>query len=86
MSKPISFHVLSELTPDQRAALLRRTESDLQPFLDKVGPIIEAVRVEGDEALGRFARDFDGSPVQANAIAASPQDFEDAFKAVDEEM
>lgn len=86
MSKPISFHVLSELTPDQRAALLRRTESDLQPFLDKVGPIIEAVRVEGDEALARFARDFDGSPVQANAIAASPQDFEDAFKAVDEEM
>ena len=86
MSKPISFHNLTELSAEQRSALLRRTESDLQPFLDKVRPIIEAVRNEGDEALARFARDFDNSPVQADAIAASQQDFENAFKSVDSDM
>ena len=61
----ISFHDLSKMTRDERGALLKRTESDLTSYEEKVKPIIEAVRKEGDEALARFARDFDKAPVQA---------------------
>lgn len=79
----ISFHDLSKLNVAERARLLRRTEADLAQFEDKVKPIIEAVRRDGDEALARFAREFDKSPVEANAIAATEADFDRAEKTLD---
>ncbi len=82
----VSVHTLAELSPDARAKLLTRAEADLGPFMDKVRPIIDAVAAEGDEALARFAREFDKSPVEADAIAATKADFDAAFDAVDKEM
>jgi histidinol dehydrogenase len=78
MTSHINYLVLSDLTAAQRAALLKRTENDLGPFLEKIIPIIEAVRLEGDKALSRFAEQFDGALVDANAIAATPEDFDRA--------
>lgn len=86
MNDKVSFHVLSELSGDARAELLKRAESDLSPFIEKVGPIIEAVRTEGDVALARFANEFDSAPVTADAIAATPAEFDAAFDTVDDEM
>lgn len=78
MTSHINYLVLSDLTATERAALLKRIESDLGPFLEKVKPIIEAVRTEGDTALARFAEQFDGALVDQNAIAATPEDFDRA--------
>ncbi len=75
MTPQINLVRLAELTAAQRAELLKRSESDLAPYLEKVKPIIGAVRDEGDVALARFAQRFDGSPVTADAIAATPSDF-----------
>jgi len=75
MTSHINYLVLSDLTAVARATLLKRTESDLGPFLEKVMPIVEAVRLEGDKALSRFAELFDGALVDPNAIAATPEDF-----------
>jgi histidinol dehydrogenase len=71
----INFLELKNLTPAERSLLLKRTESDLTSYLAKVKPIIEAVRLEGDAALARFAQQFDKAPVEANAIAATEADF-----------
>ena len=78
MTSTINYLILSELTEAKRTALLKRTESDLGPFLEKVKPIIEAVRTEGDKALSRFATQFDGATVDAIAIAATLQEFDRA--------
>ena len=78
----INFHELAKLSPTQRASLLTRVETDLSSFEEKVKPIIAAVRAEGDEALARFARDFDKAPVTADAIAASEADFAAAEKSL----
>jgi histidinol dehydrogenase len=86
MSASINFLRLADLRPEARAQLLKRTESDLGPYLDKVKPIIEAVRTEGDEALARFARDFDKAPVDAKHIAASEEDFERAHRELEPEV
>ena len=74
----INFLKLKDITPAERSFLLKRTESDLMPFLKKVKPIIEAVRIEGDAALSRYAKKFDKAPVEANAIAATEADFDRA--------
>jgi hypothetical protein len=77
-----NLHDLATMTAAQRARLLQRTETDLSGYEDKVRQIIDAVRAEGDEALARFARDFDKAPVQANEIAATEADFDAAEKAL----
>lgn len=86
MPDRIRLHELARLNAAQRDTLLERTEDDLSFFLERVDPIIEAVRVEGDEALARFARDYDKAPVTADAIAATPDDFDAAFEALDPEL
>jgi histidinol dehydrogenase len=86
MTSAINYRTLSDLSATERATLLKRTESDLGPFLEKMKPIIEAVRTEGDKALSRFASQFDHAPVEANAIAATPEDFDRAHAELEPEV
>ncbi len=83
----VALHELALLNDDQRADLLSRVEDNLQPFIDKVSVIIEAVHQDGDEALARFAREFDGAhSIQASNIQATAADFDAAFDQVDRAM
>ncbi|RWM17314.1 MAG: histidinol dehydrogenase [Mesorhizobium sp.] len=82
----VSFHDLSQLDAASRAALMRRSETDLSGFMEKAAPIIEAVRTEGDAALVRFARDFDKADLDASRLKVSPAEFDAAFGMVDEEV
>ena len=86
MTSHINYLKLSDLTATQRATLLKRTESDLAPFLEKVKPIIAAVRTGGDAALARFAQQFDKAPVAANAIAATQDDFDRAHAGLEPDV
>ncbi len=85
-TRKISLHDLSKLDAAGRSQLLKRSEASIAPILDKVRPIIEAVKNEGDVALARFAREFDKSPVNPDAIAATPKDFDDALVRLDQEV
>ena len=83
MIRPANFHILANLSAADRAKLLTRTETDLAPFIAKVTPIVAAVRVEGDLALARFAREFDHATVRETEIAANEADFDAAEKSLD---
>ncbi len=78
MNRKINLHQLSQLSPAQRQSLLTRVEGDLSDFETKVKPIIAAVRQDGDVALARFANQFDKSPVTADTLMATPQDYAEA--------
>ena len=80
MTSTIRFYQLEQLSAEDRAALLRRTESDLSNYLDAVRPIIEAVRTQGDAALLRYAREFDRAEVDPQRIKAGAADFDRAFQ------
>jgi histidinol dehydrogenase len=82
----VSFHELEHLDATARAALLRRSEADLSGFMEKVGPIIEAVKSEGDAALVRFARELDKAELTSGALKATPAEFDAAFDKVDKEV
>lgn len=85
MSDKASFHDLraAKTVPD---ALLRRAETDLSTFVNRVRPIIEAVKTEGDTALLRFARDFDGVRTDAMTLSATEAEFDAALRAIDPAM
>ncbi|MAY63506.1 MAG: histidinol dehydrogenase [Rhizobiales bacterium] len=86
MTSSIRIHDLGALSDAQRLTLLQRTENDLSYFLERVPAIVEAVRTEGDEALARFARDYDHAPVTADDIAATEADFDAASASLEPEM
>ena len=83
----VSLHELVSIDSEGYEALLRRSESDLSFFTDKVKPIIEAVRTEGDAALVRYGRDFDGAESLTEAtLKASEAEFDAAFDCVENDV
>ena len=86
MTRKTNFHILSQLNAGTRKALLARTETDLSHYIEKVRPILAAVKAEGDVALARFAVQFDKAPVTGKTIAATPSDFAKAEKSLDPKM
>ena len=78
MTTNLSRFVLADMKPEERARLHLRAEADLGGYLDKVGPIIDAVRERGDAALSEFARRFDGAPVPAAGIRVEEEEIERA--------
>ncbi len=86
MSDICSYYELSSLDATARANLLKRSEADLSSFTEKVRPIIQAVREEGDAALVRFARDLDKADVTAANLKVSEQEFDEAFGKVEAEV
>jgi histidinol dehydrogenase len=83
MSGEIRFIELARLSVAERAKLLERAESDLAAYVEKVRPVVEAVKREGDEALARFAREFDKAPLTADRIAATKADIDRAIASLD---
>ncbi len=82
----IALHDLSSITADEREELMRRAEDNLAPFVEKVLPIIEAVKSDGDEALVRFAKQFDDAEFNPSTLAATDADFDAAYAELDEEF
>jgi histidinol dehydrogenase len=69
----ISFHDFS--TSVVPPSLFKRAVPDLTEFLNRARPIIEAVRLEGDSALRRFARLYDGVTAAHMSLRAEESEF-----------
>ena len=83
MSDAIIIHTLSHLNTAQIRTLQARTEDDLTQFTDKVVPIIEDVKLRGDDALRDYATKFDGADMDGKAILATSQEIKQAYDKLD---
>lgn len=80
----VNVQKLKGMSPANRAKLVKRSEGDLSVFLEKVQPILEAVRSEGDAALVRFGRELDRAEgLTAQTLKVTTAEFDAAFDAVD---
>ncbi len=61
-----------------------RSGVNIDDYIEKVKPIIEAVRREGDEAVIRFTKEFDG--VELEQLKVSEEEFDKAYDAVDDSL
>jgi histidinol dehydrogenase len=82
----VKLHELARLSAAERKELTTRTEEDLSGYIAAVGPIIEAVRKDGDAALARFAREFDKATLQADGIEVASGEIDRAFDGFDESV
>ncbi len=74
-NRPIRFYELAKMDDAARARLLVRSEENLDTFIEAVKPIVAAVAEEGDAALIRCAKRFDGAPAGFAAIRTPEEDF-----------
>jgi histidinol dehydrogenase len=79
--KAVSFHDLSSVATVP-PALFARSAMDLSAYCEQAQPIIDAVRVEGDAALLRFAQLHDGVTAPRMSIRAEQSEFDDALRQV----
>ena len=83
----VTYKVLANLSAEERAKLVKRSETDLSFFLEKAAPIIEAVKNEGDAALVRFGTELDKAQgLSVDNLKASEEEFEEAFNLVEEDV
>ncbi|MCB9948177.1 MAG: histidinol dehydrogenase [Rhodospirillaceae bacterium] len=86
MPTPVRLHRLAELSAEETAALMVREEASLDRYIEPARAIVEAVRVEGDAALARFANEFDKSAVTPETIKAGEDEFEHAFATIEPDV
>lgn len=67
-----------QLSQGEQAQYLSRSERDIHQAETNVQPIIEAVRLRGDDALREFALNLDKADISSLPIAVQPEEFEQA--------
>ena len=78
MPSPLAVHRLADLDADGRAALLRRAETDLTPYLDGARDIIADVKARGDAALIDAAARYEKAALTPATLKASEAEFDAA--------
>ncbi|MCC0017910.1 MAG: histidinol dehydrogenase [Rhodobiaceae bacterium] len=77
---------LETLDAAEYQQLLKRTEDDLEPYIDAVRPVVADVAERGDAALVDCAKRFDGADISADAICATKEDFARAEARLDDDI
>lgn len=79
----INFYELSTINTDQRIRLMRRAELQIDELTERVRPIIQAVREQGDEALVEFTSRFDHVQITSNQLRIKKDEIDLAYKLLD---
>jgi len=79
----IHFYELSSMNPAQRARLLRRAETQIDALIERIRPIVQAVRERGDEALIEFTARFDRVQLTPGQLRVSREETERAYQLLD---
>src|SRR6266487_3751722 len=78
----IHFYELSSMNADQRARLLRRAEMQIDDLIERVRPIVQAVRERGDAALLDFTSRFDHVQLTSEQLRVGQEEIDHAIRNV----
>lgn len=79
----IHFYELSAMDTAQHARLMRRAEIQIDELVERVRPIVEAVRDRGDDALIEFTGRFDRVQLGIDQLRVSRAEIEQAHSQLD---
>jgi histidinol dehydrogenase len=68
----------SSMTEQEKKRILSRSEQDIAEVVPRVQAIIDAVRAEGDAALIRFTREFNGADLRGMPLRVSERELAEA--------
>lgn len=70
----LKTYSLGDLTPDLLEKLLQRPRMDYEVIFERVEPIIKAVKSDGDKAVLRFTKEFDGVSAKSLMYEVRPEE------------
>src|SRR5437868_9064258 len=79
----IHFYELATLSTSQKQRLLRRAETQIDELIERVRPIVQAIRERGDEALIEFTQRFDHVQLAPQQLRVSREEIEQAHRILD---
>jgi len=74
---------LATISDSDRRRLLRRSQTGIDDLVEKVRPIVDAVRLRGDEAVAESTAAFDGVAVAPADFRVRPEEIEGAHRTLD---
>ncbi len=77
---------LWELSSQERRKLLQRTQVDADQFVDVVRPVIEEIKADGDAAVVRYTKQFDGADIPPDKQKVTAEEIQAAYKSVDKQL
>ena len=66
--------------------LLKRSPNQYGQYEDRVKEILETVKVQKDQALFRYTKEFDGAEVNRETIRVTDAEIEEAYRQIDQEL
>lgn len=82
----IQFFELANLSDADYQRIMRRAETDISNLLPSTQKVIDDVRENGDNAIVKYARQWDSDNFEAHMLRATPADFERARANVSPEI
>ncbi len=83
--KPV-IKTWAELSAEEKQYYLNRSELDISRVSESVSNIIAAVKKEGDGALRRFSKEFDGFDNDSLPLRVNAEEFADAERTLDNKV
>jgi histidinol dehydrogenase len=80
----IGYYKWNETDKATKARIMRRSEADIDAVMAQVHPIIERVKMEGDQALIGYAKQFDKCDL--TSLKVSEEEFAEARQTLDPEV
>ena len=82
------MRIISWDTADQsiKDLILKRSETDISEFTEKVSPIIEEVRKEGDKGLIKYLKTFHGYTFMPEELKAEKEEFDEAEESLPDSL
>ncbi len=86
MKSSIAPKKWSRITPQKKHEIFYRSQRDIDNFAKAVKPIIEAVRVRGDDAVAEYTKKFEKAEIAPAKIRVSEKEFDEAEASLDNEV
>lgn len=83
----MNTYYLKDLKGEERQKILRRAEANISEIMSQVQPIVDQVRLKGDQALLRYSKDFDGVEIlNSQELVVTPEEIERALVSIDADL
>ena len=86
MGNIIELYTLATMAESDRARIMQRGQEEINEIYPQVQAVLDDIKKRGDEALFEYMEKFDGVKLDASSVKVSPQEIEDAYKAIDEKL
>ncbi|CEG13908.1 hypothetical protein MSIBF_A670004 [groundwater metagenome] len=79
----INIYKWKDIDNDLQQKILNRSEVEIEEVMQKVKEIVKDVKENGDDAIVKYCKKFDGVDLKPSEFKISENEIKDAYKKID---